>query len=186
MDIVVKQCIKIPFDQICSIWVCGKWVCKLWMSNEKSKNFDKKKKQPKSEQPKSEQPKSEQPKSEKPKFPKITWAPWWFEPYIVWCMVVENHLYVSRGKMCEQDVWMQVWKCFICLILVKFVFFIHFKAVVYDQSVKKRNVWFYMFSWPKEQYGQLGELRHGCINGFLAQKWLISAEGKRKCDNCLG
>ena len=38
-DIVVKQCIKVPFGKICSIWVCAKWVPKLWMLSEKSKNF---------------------------------------------------------------------------------------------------------------------------------------------------
>ncbi len=42
MDIVVKQCVKVPFGQICSIWVCAKWVPKLWMLSEKSKTFDEK------------------------------------------------------------------------------------------------------------------------------------------------
>ncbi len=35
----MKQCIKVPFGQICSIWMCAKWVPKL---SEKSRNFDKK------------------------------------------------------------------------------------------------------------------------------------------------
>ncbi len=42
VDIVVKQCVNVPFGQICSIWVCAKWVPKLWILSEKCKNFDKK------------------------------------------------------------------------------------------------------------------------------------------------
>ncbi len=49
LDIVEKQCVKVPFDQICSIWVCTKWVPKLWILSEKSKNFDKKSKPNQSE-----------------------------------------------------------------------------------------------------------------------------------------
>ncbi len=40
MDIVVKQCVKVPFGHIYSIWVYAKWVPKLWILGEKSKNFD--------------------------------------------------------------------------------------------------------------------------------------------------
>ena len=37
----------------------------------------------------------------------------------------------------RQNVWTQFWKYSICLFLVVFDFFIHFWAVVYEQSVKK-------------------------------------------------
>ncbi len=39
VDIVVKQHVKVPFGQICSILVCTEWVTKLQMLSEKSKNF---------------------------------------------------------------------------------------------------------------------------------------------------
>ncbi len=73
MDIVVKQCVKVPFGWICSICMCTKWVPKLWMLSEKSKNFWQKKWQ-KSVWAKSEWAKSEWGKSEwaKSEFPQIT------------------------------------------------------------------------------------------------------------------
>ncbi len=72
MDIVVKQCIKVSFGQICSIWVCAKWVPKLWMLSEKRKNFEKKSGPNQSEPNQSKPNQSKQAKSEQPKFPQIT------------------------------------------------------------------------------------------------------------------
>ena len=53
-----------------------------------------------------------------------------------------------------------------------FGFFIHFWAVVYAQSVKKNEFfWFYGFLQPKKnQYGQHGEI------GVWLYKWLYSLE----------
>ena len=54
MDIVVKQCVKVPFGQFCSVCMCTKWVPKLWMLSEKSMNFWQKSDQNQSEQNQSE------------------------------------------------------------------------------------------------------------------------------------
>ncbi len=58
----MKQCVKVPFCQICFIWVCAKWVPKLWILSEKVRILTKK--WPKSERAKSEWTKSEWAKSE--------------------------------------------------------------------------------------------------------------------------
>ncbi len=75
----------------------------------------------------------------------------------------------------RQNVWMRVWKCSICLILVMFCFFIHSRAVVDARSVKRTNFWFYMFLQPKNQYGWHGEIWVWLYN------WLYSSE---KVDIC--
>ncbi len=64
-----------------------------------------------------------------------------------------------------------------------FGFFIHFWAVVNARSAKRTNFCFYVFLWPKTNMADMVKFGYGCINGFIAQKWLISAEGDimRKC-----
>ncbi len=86
-----------------------------------------------------------------------------------------NHTLYNGGEKSpkgfkRQNVWMRVWKCSICLILVMFVFFIHFQAVVYTQSVKGTKFWVYMFLQPKNQYGWYGEI------GVWLYKWVYSLE----------
>ncbi len=51
-----------------------------------------------------------------------------------------------------------------------FGFFIHVRDVVDSQSVKRTNFCFYMFSWPKKQYGYHGEI------WVWLYKWLCSSE----------
>ncbi len=68
------------------------------------------------------------------------------------------------------NLWIWVWKCSICLSLVMFGFFIHFRAVVDAQSVKKTNFCFYVFLWAKNQYGWHGEI------WVWLYKWLYSSE----------
>ncbi len=72
----------------------------------------------------------------------------------------------SPSGIKRQNVWTQDWKCSICSIFVRLGFFVHFWAVVYAQSIKRTNFWFYRGFWG-----------YGYTNGFIAQKQLISAEG---------
>ncbi len=107
MDIVVKQCIKVPFGQICSIWVCAKWVPILWMLSEKSKHFDEKcnpnQSKPNQSEPNQSKPNQSKPNQTKPNqsnqnFLKSPWAAWsyfwslsYFSPNIILYCVHENY-----------------------------------------------------------------------------------------------
>ncbi len=51
-----------------------------------------------------------------------------------------------------------------------FGLFIHFGAVIDALSVKRTNFCFYVFLWPKNQYGQHGEI------WVWLYKWLYSSE----------
>ena len=64
-----------------------------------------------------------------------------------------------------------------------FDFFIYFWAVVDAQSIKRTNFCFYMFYGQKTNMADIVKFGYGCINGFIAQKRLIFAEGNimRKC-----
>ena len=65
----------------------------------------------------------------------------------------------------RQNVWMQVWKCSICSILVMFGFFIHFQAVVDAWSVKRTNFVFTYFYGQKTNMADMVKFGYGCING---------------------
>ncbi len=77
MDIVAKQCVKVLFGQICSIWVCAKWVPKLWILSEKSKNFDKKS-DPNQSEPNHSEPNHSRPNQSKPNQSKPNQSNWNF------------------------------------------------------------------------------------------------------------
>ncbi len=84
MDIVVKECVKVLFCQICSIWVCAKWVHKLWILSEKSKDFDKKR-DPNQSEPHQSEPNQSEPNQSEPnqsnwnflKSPRAPWSYFW-------------------------------------------------------------------------------------------------------------
>ncbi len=66
----MKQCVKVPFGEICFIWVCAKWVSKLWILSEKSRNFDKKsnpnQSKPNQSEPSQSKPNQSEPNQSKP------------------------------------------------------------------------------------------------------------------------
>ena len=86
----------------------------------------------------------------------------------------------------RQNVWKRVWKYSICLILVMFGFFILWAVV--DALVKEQILDFACFYGQKTNMANMVKFGYGCINGFIAQKWLISAEGSilKKCRQLLG
>ncbi len=96
----------------------------------------------------------------------------------------ENHLKASRAKCVNVSLKVlslfdfgHVWifhslsSCSLCLKCQKSKFFI------LHVFMGKKPIWLTWWNWG-----------YGCINGFIAQKWLISAEGSilRKCRQLLG
>ncbi len=81
----------------------------------------------------------------------------------------------SPAGIKRQNVWMPVWKCFICLILVMCVFFIHFWAVVDAWSVKRTIFWFYMYVFTAKRYlcQGCGDLNNNSKIRMLSNNWVM-------------
>ncbi len=79
-------------------------------------------------------------------------------------------------------------KVFHLFVFSQVWFFIHFWAVVYAQNIQKWIFDFAGFCGQKAIMADMVKLGYGCINGFITQKLLNSAEGCifRKCRHLLG
>ncbi len=102
---------------------------------------------------------------------------WWFLGDL-------NHTGIKR-----QNMWTQVWKCSICLILVMFGFFHSHSGCSWCMKCQKNKfLILHVFMAKKNNMANMVKFGYDCINGFIAQKQLISAEASilRKCRQSLG
>ncbi len=145
------------------------------------------KKQAKSEWAKAEQAKSEEAKSEQLKFPQITASSTelfrWFEPYIVQCMVVKITYRHQEAKCVNASL-----KVFHLFNFSRVWFFCSLLGCSSCTKYQKNKFLILRLYSQKTNISDMVKFGYGCINGFIAQKWLIAAEGSNweNVDNCLG
>ncbi len=103
----MKQCIKVPFGQICSIYMCAKWGPKLWILSEKSKNFDKKS-EPNQSEPNQSKANQSKPNEIKPNQSKPNQSKWNFlkSPRAPWSYFFETHTKEKNNGMLVNLSWL--------------------------------------------------------------------------------